>query len=104
MRALDFTKVAQYFTLDVITDVAFGKAFGFLSKDEDLYGYIKMTEDLVPLMNFMSVLPTLARFLNLRWVKAMIGPSVKDKKGMGRLMALVGTVPNATQDPPSNGL
>ncbi|KAI9869784.1 MAG: hypothetical protein M1830_005090, partial [Pleopsidium flavum] len=88
LHALDFAKLAQYFTLDVITDIAFGKAFGFLSRDEDLYGYIEMSEALIPAMNVTSVLPTLARILNSRWVKAMIAPSVKDKKGMGRLMAV----------------
>lgn len=89
LRTLDFAKIAQYFTLDVITAIAYGKAFGYLSKDADVHGYIETTEALVPVMNFVSVLPTLTRFVNLPWVRALARPSVRDKKGMGKLMAFV---------------
>ncbi|MCJ1362717.1 hypothetical protein MMC16_001823 [Acarospora aff. strigata] len=88
LRVFDFGKVSQYFTLDVITDIAYGKAFGYLSKDEDVYGYIETVEAVGPFLNFMSVVPALQKFLSIRWIRWLIGPSVKDKNGMGKLMAV----------------
>ncbi|CZR62527.1 related to pisatin demethylase (cytochrome P450) [Phialocephala subalpina] len=43
-RPVDFSSKAQYFTLDVITDIAFGKPFGNLAADEDLHHYIELME------------------------------------------------------------
>ena len=42
IRPLDFARVAQFFTLDVISYLAFGKPIGFLLKDEDLHGYCRV--------------------------------------------------------------
>jgi hypothetical protein len=36
-EAMDFAKLAGYFTLDILTKIAFGQALGFLTKNEDLY-------------------------------------------------------------------
>jgi hypothetical protein len=37
-RPMEFSYVAQYFTLDVLTKVAFGKEFGHLEADADVVG------------------------------------------------------------------
>lgn len=102
LRALDFGRISQYFTLDVITDIAYGKAFGYLPKDEDVYGYIETVEAVGPFLNFMSVVPALQKFLSMRWIRWLIGPSVKDKHGMGKLMASVAYIPNTTPIPLSD--
>jgi hypothetical protein len=52
-QKIDFGRVAQYFTLDVISSVAFGHAFGFLANNEDLHQYIKTTEDNLPAMTLL---------------------------------------------------
>ena len=44
-RPLDFARATQLLTLDVITAIAFGKAFGYCANDKDLHDYIKTTED-----------------------------------------------------------
>ena len=36
-QPFDFGRKAQYFTLDAITDIAFGEAFGFLTTDSDAH-------------------------------------------------------------------
>jgi hypothetical protein len=44
LKPLDITTHTQYFTLDIITSLAYGKAFSYLAKDEDLFNYIKITD------------------------------------------------------------
>ena len=39
---MDFGMVVQYFTLDVITKISYGYAFGYLEKNEDVYDYISI--------------------------------------------------------------
>jgi hypothetical protein len=50
-RPMDLARVTQYFTLDVIVGVAFGKHFGYLKSDSDVYNYIQMTEAAMPLVS-----------------------------------------------------
>jgi hypothetical protein len=43
--------MTQYLTLDVITDVAFGEAFGDLAGDEDVHEYIATIQALMPVVH-----------------------------------------------------
>ncbi|KAK3369917.1 hypothetical protein B0H63DRAFT_454147 [Podospora didyma] len=45
LRRFDLATASQYFTLDTLTKIAYSTAFGFLAKDEDVYGYIQTTEE-----------------------------------------------------------
>ncbi|EXJ58758.1 hypothetical protein A1O7_06188 [Cladophialophora yegresii CBS 114405] len=49
-QALDFAKLAGYFTLAVLTQIAFGQALGFLVKIEDVYDYRKSSSAFYPIM------------------------------------------------------
>jgi hypothetical protein len=86
IKPMDFGVKAQFFTLDVITKVAYGSEFGYLTKDEDLHGYIKTTEDLVTWIPFFATVPLANNILNRSWVKEKIGPSYADPSGIGKLM------------------
>ncbi|KAF2178823.1 cytochrome P450 [Zopfia rhizophila CBS 207.26] len=88
VKPMDFGRKAQYFTLDVITKVSYGKAFGYLERDEDMHEYIKTTEDLVPFLTFFASVPLANAVLNRSWVKEKLGPGPEDKKGMGKLMGV----------------
>jgi hypothetical protein len=46
---VDLAPEIQYFTLDVIPDIAFGRAFGSLRADRDVYSYILAVQEVVPL-------------------------------------------------------
>lgn len=87
-RPMDFARIAQYFTLDVITDVAFGRAFGYVTTDSDVHEYIKMTEDAMPVIMIVSVLPWLTKVMQSRLFKNLL-PSEKDKLGFGKFMGCV---------------
>ncbi len=83
---LDFSKVAQYYTLDVITDMAFGEPFGYLAKDEDLHDYHATFAKQAPVISIINSMPSVGRFLNQDWAKKFWAPTTKDKKGVGKLM------------------
>jgi hypothetical protein len=76
---------ASFFTMDVITDVAFGQPFGNLSNDRDTFDYIQNTEDLIPAMSRLTALPAL-RTLFQSSFGTLFSPSDKDKKGAGKLI------------------
>lgn len=78
------TKI-QYFTLDVISHVGLGSAFGDLKADEDINGYLASCEEGLTIGN-------LSWGLGISWLRdvpvlgKMISPSEHDVKGFGRMM------------------
>lgn len=86
-RPVDFSSKAQYFTLDVITDIAFGKPFGNLAADEDLYHYIEYMEQGGKVAIPMGVFPFIFKILQSRLLKSL-RPSTKDATGLGKLMSI----------------
>lgn len=87
LRPLDLARKAQYFTLDTITDIAFGQAFGDLVRDEDVYKYIQSTEELLDLIIVLGVFPRIQDLLSNEWAAKLCLPSDKDSTGIGRLIA-----------------
>lgn len=85
-RPMDLARTAQFFTLDVITKISYGYAFGYLANDEDVHGYIEITEKMVPFLNMCSTLPVVRTFFASGWVRKSIGPGAGDARGIGKLM------------------
>lgn len=75
----------QYFTLDVIGAIAFGKAFGLLATDSDPHEYLKATEE------GLRILQNIVAF-GLHWIMQapiigpLLQPSINDSKGFGKMM------------------
>ncbi|RBR23678.1 uncharacterized protein FIESC28_03474 [Fusarium coffeatum] len=86
-RPFDFGYKAQYFTLDVISALAFGEQFGDLETDSDVNGYINAMEESMPTIIVTTVMPWMMKLLQLPIFKPML-PSEKDKAGVGRVMAI----------------
>lgn len=82
---MDFGRKASYFTLDVISSLAFGKAFGDLERDEDVHKYIEMIEETGPSIILLTVLPWIMTLLQLPILKSFL-PSAKDNFGFGKIM------------------
>lgn len=89
---MDFARIAQYFALDVISDIAFGQPFGFLESDSDVHDYIKTQEALLPIFEWLSTFPSLERLTRIGWVSKLVMPKPTDKKGLGRLMGVAGKI------------
>lgn len=81
-RPMDFGQKAQFFTLDVISDLAFGKPFGFLEQDADVYDYIKIVDSYLPAMVVMASVPSLARLTHTKMLRGLL-PKETDKIGFG---------------------
>ncbi|KEZ44049.1 hypothetical protein SAPIO_CDS3787 [Scedosporium apiospermum] len=86
-RPLDFGRKAQYFTLDVISNVAFGEPFGFLATDSDVHRYIQTTEENLPAIILVTILPWINWALRLPIVKSVL-PSDKDTIGLGKIIGI----------------
>ncbi|KAE9370024.1 pisatin demethylase [Stipitochalara longipes BDJ] len=86
-KPVDLAPRFQYFTLDVISDIAFGKPLGNLQADQDVWSFIKAVQDGTPLIVFLAAFPGFAQiFFSPVWMR--FWPKVTDKAGMGKLMGL----------------
>lgn len=86
-KPMDFGRKAQYFTLDVISSVAFGKPFGYMSTDSDLYGYIANIEKAMPAVLIATILPSFNWIMKQNIVQKYL-PSDKDPAGFGAIMGV----------------
>ncbi|KAF2473107.1 pisatin demethylase [Lindgomyces ingoldianus] len=83
---MDLATKMQYFTLDVISHVGLGNAFGDLKADEDINGYIASSEEGLMIGNT-------SWGLGISWIRDVpilgkaISPSEKDAKGFGKMMS-----------------
>lgn len=87
VRPMDFAMRIQFFTLDTITKIAYGRAFGYLTTDTDVYNYIETAEITVPKMVALADVPWIERLFFSEPVLNLIGPKNTDKKGIGKMMA-----------------
>jgi cytochrome P450 len=86
-RPVDLARKVQYFTLDVISALAFGTKFGYLEADADKFGYIHTTESTVPMLLATALIPWLLDALqNPRWKWLM--PDAREMVGIGTVMGL----------------
>lgn len=85
-KPVDMARKAAFFTMDVITDLAFAKPFGNLKNDRDTYNYIQSTEDLVPTVLRISSIPALKSFFELEWINKALFPSDTSENGLGRVV------------------
>jgi hypothetical protein len=81
-KPMDLGQKGQFFTLDVISDLAFGKPFGFLEQDKDVFEYIQITEQYIPAMLIMANIPWLARLTHTPMFRSLL-PNEADKLGFG---------------------
>ncbi|KAK2020401.1 cytochrome P450 [Colletotrichum zoysiae] len=83
----DFGTKVQYFTLDVITDLAFGKPFGYVESDSDVNEYIQTMEQNMPNVVVTAVLPWLLAVLSSSLFRCLL-PSDKNAIGLGKTIRI----------------
>ncbi len=81
-RPFDLGLKIQYFTLDVISDLAFGKAFGYLENDADVFDYIGISTSIFPFMHTIANVPAIPRFLQSPLMRGVM-PKETDPVGFG---------------------
>lgn len=84
-KPMDFAAATHLFALDIIGDLTFGKAFGFLDEGDDTYGFIKWNEDFLLASITAAVLPTVARIVEW-WPLSELLPKATDPTGLGKFI------------------
>jgi hypothetical protein len=79
---IDLAQKNLYFTLDVISDLAFGQSFGYLKEDGDVFDYIKITNSYIPVMLVLANVPLIADLLHSQFFRRFL-PKESDKLGVG---------------------
>ncbi|KAK0644111.1 cytochrome P450 86A1 [Cercophora newfieldiana] len=86
-KPVDLARKVQYFTLDVISALAFGKELGYLASDKDLFDYIQTTESTLPIMLATAFMPTLLATIQSPRLKWLI-PDVRNMAGIGSVLGV----------------
>jgi hypothetical protein len=85
-KVMDMAHVAQYFTMDVLTDVAFSEPFGYLLHNADLHDYIKTVRAYMPVLEMQTNIPLVNTILGNRIFRKLLAPTAKDRLGLGKMM------------------
>ena len=91
IQPMDLARKMSFFTMDVTTDIAFGRCWGCLAKDEDIDKWFESNEILLPNAIMVSTIPFMAKFFRIPIIGRLVMPSEKDKTGVGRLIRSVHT-------------
>ncbi|TDZ40601.1 Cytochrome P450 monooxygenase lolP1 [Colletotrichum spinosum] len=86
-EAFDFGRKTQYFTLDVISDLAFGTPFGDVSTDSDVHEYIHTMEQNMPNIVLTANMPWLLSLLSSPLFRGLL-PSENDAIGVGKTIGI----------------
>ena len=86
-RKMELARKVQYFTLDVISSLAFGKPFGHLEKDGDVFGYIQTSDAALATIFMSSLIPPVLALLQSPLMKPLM-PKPEDSFGMGRIIGI----------------
>ncbi|KAI1114168.1 pisatin demethylase [Nemania sp. NC0429] len=85
---IDLVPLMSYLTMDVITKVAFGQEYGYLKANKDLYGFLKEIRENWPKVAMAVDVPFIRDIILSKLFLKLFGPSVTDRKGMGKLMGV----------------
>jgi hypothetical protein len=85
VEPVDFAQFIRYLTLDIITELGFGKRAGFMDH-ADLYGYASSVERLMSLVAIASDVPILRRIFLSSFLTRFLVPKPTDNSGIGKLM------------------
>lgn len=86
-KSMDFALTARYFVLDSLSTVAFGRPFGFMAADCDLWDYNKTASDFLLILGLTANHSSIRALLSQDWVQALAAPKLTDKSGIGPALA-----------------
>lgn len=88
-KALDFARSTQYFTLDAITLVGYGKAFGYILSERDAFDYISLSTGATPFLKLCGEVPFLQKIFFSVFMLGLVGPKDRGQKGLGKFLGYV---------------
>lgn len=88
----DIARRIQFLTLDMISQLCFGRSLGFVEADNDAFEFQATVEFQMPIVNLFSVMVELSRLYEILsgipFIRKVIVPSAGDKFGVGPIMAI----------------
>jgi len=84
-KPIEFGTRITFLTLDVLSDLAYGEPFGYVTKDEDLFGYVEQANDSLPVVTMFCVMPAIMDWLT-RWPLNMLLPGDGKDFGLAYMM------------------
>jgi len=88
---MDLAQKAQFFTIDVITDLATGAPFGDLPSDSDQNEYLRTTTEAQAAFIMICSMPALTKIIQIPSIGKWLFPTSQDEIGMGKLIGFVYT-------------
>jgi hypothetical protein len=88
VKPMDIGQQAQFFTLDVISDLAFNQSFNDVPDDNDNFKYIQTAEQTVMILTLLSLFPGLHTFMEQSRVMDFVAPNSKDRLGLGAVIGV----------------
>jgi hypothetical protein len=88
LKPADFSRQAQYFTIDAITEVAMDNCFGDLDLDEDRFNFVKTVKESLSVMQLLTVFTEVFTFLESTRIYDLLAPKLTDKEGLGPALRL----------------
>ncbi|KAK4171797.1 putative cytochrome P450 E-class, group I [Triangularia setosa] len=87
LLSIDFAQLSRYFTMDVISSLVFGKAWGHLDEGADVLGWVGAMDKLIPMMFLGMEIPFFRTILISKYgLLGLVGPKPTDKSGLGMIM------------------
>jgi hypothetical protein len=91
-KVMDWAHIAQYFTMDVLTDVAFSTSLGYLKNNCDMHDYIKTVRAYMPVLEMQTNVPLVNTILGNSVIRKLMAPTARDRFGLGKMMGVAKTV------------
>ena len=85
---VDLPRLVNYMTTDLIGAVSYGRPFGFISNDEDMFEYLARTEKILPAVGFVATFPVISKVISLPILRRCLMPSPNDKTWLGKFLGL----------------
>ncbi|KAJ5147049.1 hypothetical protein N7476_001423 [Penicillium atrosanguineum] len=82
----DFAWWAVYMAYDIISEIGFGRPFGFIEKGEDIGGLIKGFHDGLPAFGLLARLHPFTSWMKTTFMKKYLVATPQDNSGIGVLM------------------
>lgn len=86
---MDLSPISRYLTLNVITRLMYGEAFGHLAKDADVYGFVEQVDIALKLLGVTLDVPLMRSIFLSNTFLRYFGPKPTDKVGIGKVMGWV---------------
>jgi len=85
-EGVNISFLLRLFTLDVITRLGYGKAFGHLQDGEDIYGFLEETEKTYLPASIIIEIPLIRRVVHKLGLFSVVAPREGDARGAGKIM------------------